>query len=442
MPVEVPVATEVICERCGATLSEGTYWCPACGKLNASLRLRVVFVVFVISLFAGTALTKWYVSYLRDLESSLAQRWFTRGDKAMGNHDPAAAIEDYRNALGYDGGNQAYRRKLAEALMADQRLAEARGYLSALWVRDPANAELNLDLARLYARENKPALAIRYYRTAVDGVWDEDPIQRRIDTRFELVHYLMQQGDKARAVAELIALQAEAPQDLTVQLSVGDLLLQLGENNRASKTFDAILRVQPENVSAMTGGGQAALASGDYRKAVRLLSAAQSRAKEAGKETNQLSDELELARAALNGDPSLRNLTLEQRATRVAAAFDLAMDRLKRCAEEQNIALGPETPGTADQKHAPPLPNKQNGYVTPIAPPAAPPSPLQLLYASGIQRKKAATPAALRKDPDAMVPTMDFVFDTVHATEKFCPLQTPEEKALDLISRREAEEQR
>jgi tetratricopeptide (TPR) repeat protein len=441
MPVEAPAIIEMSCIRCGKPMPGGTYWCPSCGKLNASRHVRIVFVLFVLAIFAGVAVTRWYVSYLRDLELSLAQRWFARGDEAMAKNYPAVAVEDYRNGLGYAANNQQYRLKLAEALQAEGRLPESRAYLLSLWSLDPASATINLDLARLYGKEGKLDLATRYYRMAIDGVWSDNPIQRRNEIRLELVNFFAQQGDRSRATAELITLQAEAPDDLQVQLQIADLLLKFDEYSRAAKVYDGILKDHANDVQALTGAGQAALALGDYRKAVGVLTRANQLA---GDQPGSLQAErLAVAREAQDADPYLRILSLAQRAARVAAAFDFAMERLRQCATQQQVALGPESPSslaTRSAKSA--LPGRQNGHVTPIIPPAGPPNPLQLLYDSGLQRQSSATREALHKNPDNLATTMDFVFEALRETEGLCPLRTPREQALDLIARQEAHEPR
>ncbi len=420
-------------------MPEGSYWCPSCGKLNATPGVRLVFVFLVFVIIAGFGVTKAYVSYLRGLESSLAQRWFQRGEDSIVKGYPSVAIDDYRNALGYDPADRLYQLKLAEALMKEGRLMEARAYLLTLWSKDPADAELNLDLARVYAMLNKPELAIRSYRAAIDGVWNTDTLQRRLDARMELVHYLMQNGDKARATAELIAIQAESPEDPAVSLKVGDLLLQLGEYSRAAKSFDTVLKQNPKNVDALSGAGQAALAMGDYPRAVRLLTKADDLT--GSKPDSPEADKLALARQAYDTDPYLRNLTTTQRANRVAAAFDLAMETLRSCASQQNVTLSPEPAVAAPRRSNAALPSKQNGYVTSIVSQAAAPNSLQLLYDSGTQKAPSARAEALRGNPDSMSPTMDFVFEVVRATENTCPPKSLQERALQLIARHEGENQ-
>lgn len=420
-------------------MPEDAYWCPSCGKLNAAIGVRLVFSALILIILLGFAVTKVYVSYLRGLELSLAQRWFERGDGAIAKGYPSVAANDYRNALGYAEGNRQYRLKLSEALIKEGRLAEARANLLTLWSQEPANAELNLQLARVYAQQNKPDLAIRYYRAAIDGLWSSDPLQRRLETRMELVQYFIDRGEKGRASAELIAMQAESPDDPALSLRIGTLLLRLGEDSRASKSFNAVLKQNPKDVDGLFGAGQAALGMGDYARAVRLLTRADELS--GSKPDSAAADELALAREAFDSDPSLRSLTLTQRAARVAAAFDLSMERLRSCASQQNIVLSPESAATTPKKTSGALPSKQNGYVTSVVPQAAAPNSLQLLYDSGTQKAPSAKPEALRNNPDTMAPTMDFVFEVMRATENTCPPKTLRGRALQLIARHEGEAQ-
>src|SRR4051794_16502886 len=123
MPVEAPTTAGIRCVRCGRPMPQDAYWCPSCGKLNATVGARLVFILFLVIILAGFVVTKMYVSYLRNLESSLAQRWFQRGEVAIAKGYPSVALDDYRNALGYAEGNQQYRLNLAEALIKEGRLS-------------------------------------------------------------------------------------------------------------------------------------------------------------------------------------------------------------------------------------------------------------------------------------------------------------------------------
>jgi tetratricopeptide (TPR) repeat protein len=444
MTVETQVNTEPECVRCGTRLPEGSYWCAACGKLNASPAARLIFVVILVAILAGSGFTRWYVGYLRNLQTSLAARWFSRGEDAMAKKYPAVAIEDYRNALGYDSKNPEYRLKLAEALQADGRRKEAGAYLLGLWSQEPANAQVNLDLARLYARHQEVAKAVRYYRAAIDGVWSGDPLQRRLAARFEFVEYLLSLGNRNNALAELIALQSEIPpDDVSSQMRAGQLLLQLGEYSRAQRTFEALLKEHPEVREAWSAAGKAALDAGDTREAERLLTKAVSLSSE--KKGGPEAGDLLLAREVLAVDPNLRTLTLAERSRRAASAFEFAMNRLTSCASRQGTVLLP-TAAITSQPITGAQPNAaagkaQNGLATPV-PTAPAPGSLQLLYDSGLQRRASATAESLKQNPDAIAPTMEFVYQVTRATESTCSAQSLQDRALQVLAGHDAREQR
>lgn len=107
--------------------------------------MLIAVVLLLIVLFA---LTKYLVRLHRQRELTLAQTWFARGNRAMETGYPAIAAEDYRTALSYDRENDQYRLRLAEALLAESHYPEASSHLLNLWEEDPADGEVNLNLAR------------------------------------------------------------------------------------------------------------------------------------------------------------------------------------------------------------------------------------------------------------------------------------------------------
>lgn len=119
---------------------------------------------------------------------------------------------------------------------------------------------------------------------------------------------------------------------------------------------------------------------------------------------------LELTREILHISPGIRGLTLAERSRRVADAFDAALQRLANCTQAKALSPG--------------------GQANTSTPSFAAPDGLQLLYSSAAQRKSGATVAALRKDPDSLEPTMDFVFEVERATQGGCPNPTPTDRAL------------
>lgn len=387
--------------------------------------------IMMFLIFAGFAFTQYVVRLHRATEVSLAKRWFTRGDEAMQANLPSVAADDYRTALTYDRENEQYRLRLAQALLAANRLNEARSHLTSLWEEEPANGEVNLALARLHVRRGERSEAIRFYNNAINGVWDDQPRQQRIAARFELVRYLMQQHDLARAQAELMALEADGPPDPSDQLLLGQLLLQANEPKRAIEAYNTVLSNDPRNADAWLGKGLAALQIADYLQAEQALATAV----EHDPHSDQARQQLELVREVLRIDPALRGLSLARRTKRVAEAFSTALKRLTGCAGQQGYSLAEADPAKVTSARASAA---QTNSVPTLEATTAAPSNLQLLYTSGLQKQASATAAALRKDPDALEPTMQYVFEVERATS-MCPNTDLTDRALLTLAEHEGE---
>jgi len=382
----------------------------------------MVLAVTLLLIIAGFALTQYLVNLHRDTESSLAQRWSTRGQQAMQAQMPAAAADCYRTALSYDPDNGQYRLHLAQALLADNRLAEARAHLNSLWEEEPADGEVNLTLAHLYVRRGDYSKAVRYYSNAINGVWNEEPRAHRIATGFELANFLLQQHQLAQAQAELVAIQADGPANPADQLLLGNLLLQVHEPQRAIQAFDAVLQRQPDSAQAWLGKAQASLVLADYKEAEHAAAIAADR----DPKLDGAQQQLDVVRELLRLDPALRGLSLAERSRRTAEAFELAMKRIDGCATQQGITLTSQNASAATQS---------GGAGASSESPAT--DQLQRRYRAGVQKQSSATEQALRKDPDAIEPTMQFVFDVEKATAAICPVTDKSDRALLLLAQHE-----
>jgi tetratricopeptide (TPR) repeat protein len=383
---------------------------------------RIVLAVTLLLIFAGFALTQYLVKLHRDMQFSLATRWFARGEQAMQAQLSAAAAEDYRTALSYDPENGEYRLRLAQALLVANRLNEARAHLTSLWEEDPADGEVNLTLARLHARRGDPSDAIRYYSNAINGVWSDEPHPRRIATRFELARYFIQQQRQAQAQAELMALQADGPPETGDQLVLAAMLLQVKEPRRAAEAYDAVLKRDSNNVEAWLGKGKASLATGNYKEAEQAFA----NAAEHDPGLDDARQQLALVREVLRLDPALRGLSLADRSRRAAESFQQGMQRLNSCATQQGIALPTQiTPGATPAQSQPAASSLTNS--------------LRQLYSRGQQQQPLANERALIKNPDALEPTMQFVFEAERATASVCPRMDMADQALMTLAQGEGE---
>ncbi len=415
----------ISCSNCGTEFPQNIGRCPGCGHIPSTRSSQIVLAATLLLIVAGFALTQYLVNVHRDTESSLATRWFTRGEQAMQANMPAVAADCYRTALSYDPENTQYRLHLAQALLADNRLAEARAHLGSLWEEEPADGEVNLTLARLYVKRGDYTKAVRYYSNAINGVWSEEPRGHRIATRFELANYLLQQQKLPQAEAELVALQADGPSAPADQLLLGNLLLQVDEPQRAIQAFDAVLQREPDSAQAWLGKAHASLVLADYKEAEHAISMAVDR----DPNLDEARQQLEVVRELVRLDPALQGLSLAERSQRTAEAFQFALRRINACAAQQGIALTSQSSSPASAQSA--------GSALSANSPAA--DELQRLYAAGTQKQSSATEPALRKNPDALEPTMQFVFDVEKATASICAVTDKSDRALLLLARHESE---
>jgi tetratricopeptide (TPR) repeat protein len=300
-------------------------------------------VIFAALVFiAAIAFSATYVvtSTYKRREDSLARRWYQMGDANLTSGEPKLAVADFRTALLYSRDNPQFRLRLAEALAADNDIPQAIAYFLNLWEEQPGNGNYNLQLARLYARDNQPRKAAQYYNAAIYGVWPGDPVERRRQARMEYVKFLLATHDAANAQAEALALAAATPlSDINGRLQAANLLLVTGDTDHALAEYTALLKLAP--AAAAAGAGKAAFELGEFRSAAQYLRAAMER----GTQDADATVKLARAQQVLDLDPWARHLSAENRSKRVSTAFVQAGDRLQQCAaiKQQQLAVIPPT---------------------------------------------------------------------------------------------------
>jgi tetratricopeptide (TPR) repeat protein len=313
---------------------------------------------------AFCALTVFATRFYQSKQRQLGQMWFGRGQASLAAGDARAAIQDFRNALYYSHDDPAYRLRLAEALAAANHLPEAQSYLLTLWQDEPSNSTVNLQLARLAAREGETQAALRYYHGAIYGLWPQGGASApRQETRLELIHYLLGLRDATRADAELIALTPELPPKVGAHTEVGWLFLAAGDPDRALQEFEHALHLNPKVTSALRGAGEAAFQLAQYRNAYRYLE----QALRIGPHDPQAAGLLATTRLILEWNPYAKGISLRVRALRIVQALGQARRRLEECAAAKDIDLnggpGPALPAPA---HAA-TPNSANASKNPAS---------------------------------------------------------------------------
>ncbi|HWF12477.1 MAG TPA: tetratricopeptide repeat protein [Candidatus Acidoferrales bacterium] len=260
-------------------------------------------------------------------EGALAKEWSDRGNRDLSASKPAKAFEDYRNSLSYAPENPDVQLDLAEALLADGRLTEARSYLLNLWDHAPGSGEVNLDLAHLSMQMGDADQTIQYFRGAILGSWEGESASHRRKARIELSEFLLDKRRMDEAQAVVAGIAADTPaEDGSVHEKNGHLFLRVGDPARALAEFEAALQTDPHNSQWLAEAAQVAFEDGNYSKAETYFSRA---AREDS--TDNLRASLDLVRDILRNDPFLAGLSEDEQTRRTWRDFQQGMDRLRKC---------------------------------------------------------------------------------------------------------------
>ena len=291
----------------------------------------------LLSLFA-IAIVLFFITYLLFHSFSvhrqqLAQRWHNRGEAALHSGQPQVAIDALRSALAYAPDDENLQIELAEALGAAGRMQEAVAYFNTLLETRPGNGQINLQLARLAARQGDEALAIQHYQAALDGTWQGDGYVRRREVRLEVSRYLIDRKRYNDAKTQLLITAGNAPEDPNIEIVVAGLLEQAHDPANALHFYRKALEHRPVQLAALLGASRAAYALSRYQQAKELLERTLNHPgfdKQPSDVQAQYRDMLSDADhiLLLYPDPGL---SFHARAERILNARRIAQDRLAAC---------------------------------------------------------------------------------------------------------------
>ena len=414
-------------------------------------RRRLIFAdtLSLVTLFAITALLAVLTNYLYQSYAShqvvLAARWLQRGDQALRDNKPQAAIDALSSALAYAPNDRGTAIKLAEALASAGRIQEATVYFNALLESQQGSGVINLQLARLSARQGNESQAIDDFQRAIYGNWEGDGYVRRREVRLELINYLIANHRLEQARSELLVASGNAPSDdISVQLEIARSMEQAQDPSDAFHAYRTILHHHPSLREALDGAGRTAFQLGRFLEAKRYLARAlelpateADSDKSAAAGLQQSRDLLNEASRILALYPS-PHLPLHERDARILNARKLAMARLATCVNAK--AAAPASPSVAStppsQSSSNPLqslasrfsrqPSKPAG--TQPATPAV--DPLQGLVEQWQRSPSKITLAELAKDPELAQTQIQLIYDTELITQQVCGTPTGDDALL------------
>jgi tetratricopeptide (TPR) repeat protein len=402
-------------------------------------RRRLIFAdtLSLVTLFAVTALLAVMTNYLYQSYAShqvqLANRWLERGEQAMRDGKPQAAIDALSSALAFAPSDRNTAIQLAEALASAGRVQEATVYFNALLESQQGSGLINLQLARLAARQDNVNQAIEDYQKAIYGNWEGDGYVRRRDVRFELINYLIDHQLLDRARSELLVASGNAPQDdISIQLDIARMMERAQAPSDALHLYKTILHRHPSLREALEGAGRTAFQIGRYLEAKRYLTRALEGPgvdQEPKAVLDQGRDRLNEATQLLLLYPSSR-LSPYERSVRILTGRKLAMARLAECTQDRpppaNSAASAPPPAAASKG-----PNALQSLTSrftsrPTSPAsnqaAAPPpvDPLQSLAERWKRLPAKVSLSELENDPDLAETQIQLIYDTELITQQVC----------------------
>jgi tetratricopeptide (TPR) repeat protein len=406
-------------------------------------RRRLIFSdsLALVTLFATTALLAVLTNYLYQSYAShqveLANRWLERGQQAMRNGKPQVAIDALSSALAYAPGQRAIQIQLAEALASAGRLQEASVYFNALLEAQQGDGLINLQLARIAARQGNESQAVEDYQRAIYGSWEGDGYVRRRSVRLELINYLISQKRLDQARNELLVASGNAPDDdITLQLDIARTMEQAQDPSNALNLYKKILRHHASLREALEGAGRTAFQLGRYLEAKRYIAHALEGPgvdQEPPAAIAQGRDRLSEATRLLQLYPSSR-VGLRERSNRILGDRQLAMARLAECTQDKAAAKD----SAVDSAAAPPSQPSSKPSSNPLASLASrfsrratpatqnqaaavpPVDPLQALTKRWQQLPAKISVTALEKDPELTQTQIQLIYDTEIITQEVC----------------------
>ncbi|HEX4067734.1 MAG TPA: tetratricopeptide repeat protein [Acidobacteriaceae bacterium] len=385
------------------TLQAGTILTPE--ERLARRRLILRDAISLVTLFLITAvifaLTLLLYRSFENHRQELGMRWKARGEAALNSGHPEQAIDALRSALAYVPSRDT-EIELATALAAAGKTQEATIYFSTLLESAPGDGTINLQLARLYAKQGKEPLALQHYQLALDGTWAHNGFDRRRDVRLEMARYLLSRHEFDSARTQLLIAASNAPNDPNVKIEIAALLLQAHAPQDALGIYRSVAASRNPPIAALEGAGRTAFALGMYRVAADYLGRALAGPQAAALPDNQKMTDRDMLDTSLHIlllYPSL-NLSPRNRAERILAIRKTARQRLTDCS------------GT----------------------PTAVPPTLAVIVARWSQLPTTITLDQLEQNPDLEQSILQLAYDTETATAKTCGAPTGDDALLFRIA--------
>ncbi len=271
-------------------------------------------------------LTGFFIYYYHSERRAQAEKAFKVGNELVQQGRNEDAVEQFRNALSVSHSRE-HRTALAMTLLKVNRPNEAEDYFRELLQEDPNNGVANLGLARMAAQQNKNQEAMVYYHRAIYGHWQSNSPENPTEVRFELVEFLLKNGNKKQATTELLSLAEQAHNNEPLEKRIGRLLLDLSAAKESAELFRGVLRQHKEDAEAYAGLGEAEFAQQNYLSAEEAFR----NALRGNPDDQTLQNRLEVCTQITALDPTARGLSSAERNRRSRSLLERTLHALDSC---------------------------------------------------------------------------------------------------------------
>lgn len=312
---------------------------------GAKTRTLALVVIIALVIAALTAIDSFLENAERTELQKEARQSYAEGTRLLKAGQAARAVDALRKAHSLERENISYELGLINALMVDEKTAEAEPLMNDILESAPNDGQANLVAARLMLKKGNPTEAESYYHRAIYGEWPDNAAAYRISARMELVEFLVSTGKKQELLAELLPLEEEAGKDVSLQKRLAHLFLAAGSPSRAADIYHLLIRQNPRDAAVYEGLGEAELERGDYHAA----RAAFSQASLLKPGDSSLQNQLQLSKTLTALDPTPRRLPSVEKYHRSLRVLALAYADLKRCMANDPAAGTAETAQLLEQ---------------------------------------------------------------------------------------------
>ncbi len=180
--------------------------------------------------------------------------------------DFANARASFEKALQIQPNYFAAARNLGLLDVQQNKADDARKRYEEILAKDPKNEQVLLALAELLALTGRPPDEVK---AAIDRAIAAAPAA--VAPRMALISHYSKVRDTKGALAAAQSAQVAFPEDVQVIGALGVTQLAAAEKNQALDTFGRLVKLQPQNSSAMTYLAEAQVAVKDYNGAIATL---------------------------------------------------------------------------------------------------------------------------------------------------------------------------